>query len=115
MARHIHVHMHDAPTRDSWEESKHPRKDDGKFGSGSGGSKVGGHKESKAAWQKRQASAEAALKADTKKYPADKVAAMYRQGYDYSDIKEKLDKASGHVPGKFGADFWNKGRGNAHE
>lgn len=42
MARHVHVHLHDVPTRDSWEESKHPRKDDGKFGSGSGPSKGDG-------------------------------------------------------------------------
>lgn len=30
MARHVHIHMH--PTRDSWEEGKHPR-DGGKFSS----------------------------------------------------------------------------------
>lgn len=34
MARHVHIHL--APTRDAWEEGKHPRKDDGKFGSGGG-------------------------------------------------------------------------------
>lgn len=34
MALHIHIHK---PTRDAgWDESKHPRKDDGKFGSGGG-------------------------------------------------------------------------------
>lgn len=38
MAKHIHIHL--PKTQDSgWEENKHPRKDDGKFGSGSGGGK----------------------------------------------------------------------------
>jgi len=37
MAKHIHIHIHRKPTKDAvWEESKHPRKDDGKFGSGGG-------------------------------------------------------------------------------
>lgn len=37
MKRSVHVHIH---TEDaSWEESKHPRKDDGKFGTGSGDKK----------------------------------------------------------------------------
>ena len=31
MAQHIHIYLND----NAWEESKHPRKDDGKFGSGS--------------------------------------------------------------------------------
>jgi hypothetical protein len=38
MARHVHVHL----TQDGgWDESKHPRKDDGKFGSGSGVASAG--------------------------------------------------------------------------
>lgn len=33
--RQVHIHLH--PTRDAgWEESKHPRADDGKFGHGGG-------------------------------------------------------------------------------
>jgi hypothetical protein len=34
MKRNIHIHVHDA----GWDESKHPRRDDGKFGSGSASS-----------------------------------------------------------------------------
>jgi DNA topoisomerase-1 len=35
MSRHIHVHVHTAD-RSAWEEGKHPRAPDGKFGSGAG-------------------------------------------------------------------------------
>lgn len=40
MAKHIHIHIHRAATRDRWEETKHPRADDGKFGSGTGSAKT---------------------------------------------------------------------------
>lgn len=37
MRRTVHVHLHPRATRDAgWQEGKHPRADDGKFGSGSG-------------------------------------------------------------------------------
>jgi hypothetical protein len=33
----LHIHIHRRPTTDAaWEESKHPRADNGKFGSGGG-------------------------------------------------------------------------------
>ena len=35
MPKTVHVHIH--ATRDSWEENKHPRANNGQFGSGSGG------------------------------------------------------------------------------
>jgi len=40
MAKHIYIYvpgLRVGKTRDNWEEAKHPRKDDGKFGTGSGG------------------------------------------------------------------------------
>lgn len=47
--KQVHVHVHNHRTRDAWEESKHPRADDGKFGSGGGFDKgEGGGKESAA-------------------------------------------------------------------
>lgn len=40
MARHVHIHLGGTPTRDAeWEEGKHPRADNGKFGHGAGGAK----------------------------------------------------------------------------
>lgn len=36
MRKTVHVHVHNHATRDGWEEGKHPRADDGKFGSGGG-------------------------------------------------------------------------------
>lgn len=37
MTKHIHIHLNSAPTKDAgWQENKHPRRDDGKFGSGAG-------------------------------------------------------------------------------
>lgn len=39
MRKTIHIHLHSTPTRDAgnWEESKHPRAENGQFGKGSGG------------------------------------------------------------------------------
>lgn len=39
MSKTIHIHVHHKPTRDAgeWEESKHPRAENGQFGKGSGG------------------------------------------------------------------------------
>ncbi len=40
MAKHVHIHIHRGSTADAgFEESKHPRADNGQFGKGSGGSK----------------------------------------------------------------------------
>lgn len=40
MARHIHIHLTGLTQDAGWEEGKHPRKDDGKFGRGSSGGKI---------------------------------------------------------------------------
>lgn len=36
MSKTIHIHIHRAPAKDSWEESKHKRASNGQFGSGGG-------------------------------------------------------------------------------
>ena len=40
MTKTIHIHIHSAKTTDAWEESKHPRADNGQFGKGGGGAKA---------------------------------------------------------------------------
>lgn len=37
MSKTIHIHIHRAPAKDAWEESKHKRATNGQFGSGGGG------------------------------------------------------------------------------
>lgn len=37
MSKTIHIHIHRAPAKDAWEESKHKRAANGQFGSGGGG------------------------------------------------------------------------------
>lgn len=58
MAKHIHVHIHRPTTDAGWNESDHPRKDDGKFGSGGGSSSGGGSKEASGKPAESSASAE---------------------------------------------------------
>lgn len=100
MPRHIHIHVHQAPTTDGgWSESQHPRESDGKFGSGGSS----GKKASKPA-AKSTAASRKKVEAHPN-YSANDYEYLSEKGWSDQEILDRWDEE--HKAGK-GAQQGNK-------